>query len=548
MFHEHNDPAQPQQNTQKATANYYLAQAGRAVESHDLLLGMHLYLAAFEEIVQAEQPDESLALATLEKAWQLAMDIQERSMAEYIYERLELFVDQEQLEEYADSLQNLALTKLDELGLSSDDIRDMANMLNDELFTGELPPFMDVSQLGPGGEEILEMISQAARAELAEMALAAEEGSAQTQDPKPSDNMPQKVNPVAPHDDEAPKQEKPAPHAAHDDSRPRVRLRTAKHHTKEAQEEVPATQPRALDELDGYTRARAAIRDYGFGMEATQAGKELMKSLSEAYGIEHPPATQTVVFKAASRKDASIFMSAVATDMQLPLVRMTVEEGPQGIPMLCMMSTQEVSPRRSGGRLPSLDTGVLILEDIDQWGPMVLDHMLNEDMEAQGLTAQQAIRGIQEALGFVRLAVQNPQCYVFASVDADNDLTDSFFDWLEPIEVFEIDLPTIHERYELIHSLSLVHPVLARLNLGEIVAFTNKMSREDIRAAVADALELSYKESLKQHRFVGLTRAQLAFCIAAYQPLDSEEYALLEQIAVADFLDDISNIDDVLKR
>ena len=48
-------------------------------------------------------------------------------------------------------------------------------------------------------------------------------------------------------------------------------------------------------------------------------------------------------------------------------------------------------------------------------------------------------------------------------------------------------------------------------------------------------------------RYVPVTRENLFEKLAAYQPLDSEEYLALEEAVVKDFRADLEHIDDLLK-
>ena len=70
----------------------YLARAARACEEGDSVLGMHLYLAAYEKAVADPEIADGMALSGLREAWNLACDLKERSMAEYVFEKLEPYL------------------------------------------------------------------------------------------------------------------------------------------------------------------------------------------------------------------------------------------------------------------------------------------------------------------------------------------------------------------------------------------------------------------------------------------------------------------------
>ena len=62
-----------------------------------------------------------------------------------------------------------------------------------------------------------------------------------------------------------------------------------------------------------------------------------------------------------------------------------------------------------------------------------------------------------------------------------------------------------------------------------------------------EAIEEAYKASLVARRYVPVTADNLFDKLAAYQPLDSDEYRALEDAVVRDFRRDLDHLDDLLK-
>ena len=116
----------------------YLSRAQYAVESGDRILGIHLYLAAFEQSILENIVPSEESVNGMRAAWDLAVDARQHSLAEYIFEKLKPFVSAEELSRKADQLQDVALDRLEEFGFSREAIEDMAEMINDDLFN--LPP------------------------------------------------------------------------------------------------------------------------------------------------------------------------------------------------------------------------------------------------------------------------------------------------------------------------------------------------------------------------------------------------------------------------
>ena len=76
----------------------YLNSAEQAAEQGNLMLALHLYLAAFERGQAAEGavPSEA-AIAGLKRAWRLACTLKERSIAEYVFERMEPYLSSDEV-------------------------------------------------------------------------------------------------------------------------------------------------------------------------------------------------------------------------------------------------------------------------------------------------------------------------------------------------------------------------------------------------------------------------------------------------------------------
>ena len=105
----------------------YLSRAQYAAESGDRILGIHLYLAAFEQSILENIVPSEESVNGMRAAWDLAVDARQHSLAEYIFEKLKPFVSAEELSRKADQLQDVALDRLEEFGFSREAIEDMAS-------------------------------------------------------------------------------------------------------------------------------------------------------------------------------------------------------------------------------------------------------------------------------------------------------------------------------------------------------------------------------------------------------------------------------------
>ena len=123
----------PFQDSRSNSSQAYLKRAASAVAEGDSVLGIHLYLAAYERALRESIMPGEEVLEGMSKAWDLAIKTKKRSLAEYIFEKLEPYWDSNEVSRHADELQRLAFDKLEEYGFDRDAIEGMADMVNQDL-------------------------------------------------------------------------------------------------------------------------------------------------------------------------------------------------------------------------------------------------------------------------------------------------------------------------------------------------------------------------------------------------------------------------------
>ena len=132
------------------TPENYLSRAIAAREAGDARLALHLFLAAFEQSAEASEVPSEDAIGGLKQAWSMACSTKERALAEYIFERLEPYLTNDEAEACAAQLQGLAFDRLAEFGISRDDLEELS-----EAFSGDMagmmmaPPMMLPRPAGP---------------------------------------------------------------------------------------------------------------------------------------------------------------------------------------------------------------------------------------------------------------------------------------------------------------------------------------------------------------------------------------------------------------
>ncbi len=509
MF-ENGANSSPSQNDEyHSSSAEYLRRAAQACASGDAVLGMHLYLAAFE---QAQHDDDPLpadeALGGLKQAWRLACKLKERSIAEYVFERLEPYLTMDETTRYAEQLQDLAFDKLEEYGLTREDLEDMTDMISQDFLGLGGAPLMKVEHvMAPplgAGVAVEEAPSAAGSA-----------AAATVEDPS--------GGAIA---------EAPVEEGSEDAAGPDERA------------VVSTMESVSYSEIVGYGEAVSIMRDFGVGMQQDPDFQKLVGMLNDRHGLDRMPASDALLFRSPAREDANRFMAATLGELGLPAIRMHMEENLQGMPVLCVMAQADCQPKLNAARNAFEGEGVLMLEDLDLWVSPLAEYS-NDDFG--GFLMASLSRGAREAIALIRSAVENPDVFVLASASEAGEIDPFFYDLLEPLSVIDIDYPTASERADIWMEIARDHPSLRGIDRAALVRYSSQMPRFDIYMAAREAIEEAYKASLVARRYLPVTADNLFDKLAAYQPLDSDEYRALEEAVVSDFRRELEHLEDLLK-
>ena len=94
----------PFQDSRSNSSQAYLKRAASAVAEGDSVLGIHLYLAAYERALRENIMPGQEVIEGMGKAWELALATKQRSLAEYIFEKLEPYWNSDEVSKHADEL------------------------------------------------------------------------------------------------------------------------------------------------------------------------------------------------------------------------------------------------------------------------------------------------------------------------------------------------------------------------------------------------------------------------------------------------------------
>lgn len=534
----------PSQDNSFNDSSDYLKRAAFAVESGDQLLGIHLYLAAFEQSLLENMVPSDETLGGMRKAWDLAVAARQHSLAEYIFEKLRPYVSPDELAHKADELQDIALDRLEEFGFSREAIEDMAQLINDDLMglspnlmyryekEGAPSPFSMFDFGSSSNEEALDSLLEAA---------ADRESEEASEKPTTNDSKDEAAT-------EKPSKDEPLELSAF----PLPSLKGAKvahvdltGRKKERKKKKP--EPTFdYSTIKGFSRAIEKMSRLGVGRMRDPQFKEFVKMLNFRHGVSRMPQLGTLVFSSPAREDANYFMVATVGEMGIPAVRMRMDHNIQGQSVLCVMASSDSLITPTGQNRLGVDgPAALILEDLDLWD---LPWM---DMGAPDLPdflQMQLSRGAREAMSFIQSALENPEVTVLISASNLEALDALFGPLLGLYRVVDLEYPNDEERKEIWRHAQSEHPSMRGLDVAKLVPFSKGLSRFELYTVITESVEEAYRRSVAKDCFCAVRSDDVYLRLSTFHDLDSQEYKDIETLIVQHFHRSMNHIDDLLKE
>lgn len=576
------------QNAHSNSSQAYLQRAASAVEEGDIVLGIHLYLAAYERALRENRIPSEAVLEGMTKAWDLAIRAKQRSLAEYIFEKLEAFWTPEEMARHAQELQELAFDKLEEYGLDRSLVEDMADMVSQDLmdatddvlyrYDGDvvdntaLPLKRSAKNGQPSSKAENDKLNEASvKGSVSSGAeqKAANQGSQSNPSDDPASVSKEKdivaLNSAAltsssseernggVHNEDNAGVDKGAleiesavipsdsPLAAAFAQLTNLATGAASKETQEAPQ-----QQFNYRNLVGFDKAIASMAKLGVGRAKDPEFAQFLEMLNFRHGMPGMPGLGTLIFRSPAREDANCFMVATVGELGLPAVRMRLDRNAMGQVVLCVMASPNFKARLSGVSRSGFDSPtVVVLEDLDLWDLPFFDGSFDD---VQSLLTIQLSRGAREALALVQAALTSPEATVLISASEPSEIDPFFWDLIGDHRFVDIDLPDEDERRKIWLSEQSQHPSMRGLNRGQLVDFSRGLSRFEIYAISNESVEEAYRESVAQNTFCAVETDKVLMRLSNFQPLESEEYKRMEDLAVDHFRKELANIDDLLEE
>jgi hypothetical protein len=475
------------------SATFYLEAAQIALVSGQPRLAIYLYCAAFEVESTCDTVVSSRVIEGLRKAWDIACEHGDRSIAESILSDLAPFNSAEQNEQATMRLQGLALGQLEDMGVTEDDLAHIAGALSHEMLATESAKLLDSLQ------SALEQLA---------LPIEGEERSKAIQK-LPSANV-----------------------AA---ASPQNGLARISRELRDLNKRRSGRdgQQQALDfaALVGYDQALEHMRRFGFYASDDDKRRRFVEQSAAMHGVSRLSLDGTFLFFGATHEDVALFAHATAGEVGVPVLHITVDLDGQGNGTIKL-----AGPFRHGlfGGPPDPTDMVtpctVLIENVDLLQKM----FVNEQQAIQRFSGKPSTmmgnrgRSMQaEITGYLRVLRQKPGVVMMATAQRADTLAEPLRSLLGPIHEIEIANPCESERRALLYRFAGEHPSFAELDVNRLAYLSEGLSRKELTSAVHAAAEAAHRESLRTGTY---SRVDIGDVLVQFAPLIDHESPLYQQV------------------
>jgi hypothetical protein len=486
-----NQEREPHSGFEKS-ATFYLEAAQIALVSGQPRLAVYLYCAAFEVESTCDTVVSGRVIEGLRKAWDIACEHGDRSIAESILSDLAPFNSAEQNEQATMRLQGLALGQLEEMGVSEDDLAQIAGALSHEMLTTESAKLLDSLQ------SALEQFGSSVEAEERSQAI-------------------QKLPPFG------------------GGATPQAGLARIGRELRQLNNRKPVRdeQQQAFDfaALVGYDRALEHMRRFGFYASDDDGRRRFVEQSAAMHGVSRLSLDGTFLFYGTTHEDVALFAHATAGEVGIPVLHITVDLDAQGNGTIKL-----AGPFRHGlfGGPPDLmdmaTPCTVLIENVDLLQQMFVNEQRAIQRFAGKPSAMMGNRGRSmqaEITSYLRVLRDKPGIVMMATAKQPNALTEPLRSLLGPIHEVEIANPLEDERRALLYRFAGEHPSFAELDIHRIAHLSDGLSRRELASAAHAAAEAAHRESLRTGTY---SRVTIGDVLAQFAPLIDHESPLYQQV------------------
>lgn len=566
-------------NSFEKSATFYLEAAHMALLNGQPRLAIHLYRAAFEVESTYGTIISSAVIEGLRKAWDLACELSDRSIAESLFSDLSTYNSHEQNEQASMRLQTLALNQLEDMGVTENDLESIATAISHELMSSDHENLFDslksmLEQLGltpvdeDGGDfqAIREALPELPEIQglpeiqrlpgipgLPALPAASSPFDSDTKSPKvarPGDAKPSDAKP----DGAKPTDIKPG------SARPELPVPTQKGLAKIDQqlrefrnrknETVAPGRQLNYETLAGYQNAMERMREFGFVSQADERERSFVERAAVMHGVSKLSLDDTFLFIGSSRDDTFLFAQATAGEINIPVFHVSIDLDSQGNGTIKL-----IGPFKRGffGAPPDImdmaTPCVVLIENLDYLQKMFNNEQIAIQRHGGKLRSMMPGgpgmgRSMQaEVSGYLWALHQRPGVVTMATAQSIDGLKEPLLSMLSPLNRIEILPPSHDERHDILCTFAAEHPSFAELDLERIAHLSEGISRSELVRASHTAVEEAYRESLRTGSYQKVALGGVMVQFAPYIKHNSPLYEQIEDEAVAQFSLDLEEGD-----
>ncbi len=508
-----------------------LSRARQADREGRSSLAFHLYIAAFEELeASAGTSRRQEARDALNAAWDIALSLGDRRLAETALEKLMPYLGPEEAANDAKKLANLAMSDLNALGIDPSNLSQMPDL---SALMSSLPPEVaemidsdELNNLLTGGTGFNVKVDDEGPLD---------QGAARSEHPAGPDQASQsEVGPVGSgaqtpevpklHGAAAPGMVPGNAFAGGNDFAAAARqflsgmmgggMSNLPFGNVNAQPAQPKLPPLRFSDVPGFSDLKQVLRSYGIGINPnSELGHQAEDDL-HYHGITGQVALPAIVIRVPEGTDLTRLIAAAAGEMGVPFGQISVS--PTGAPAR-RHQPQEVSIRVRGDIAPTRP------------GEMPADCLLfldNADRWPSGLASR--MRRIGD---FVSSIAAQPGSAVILTVTGDAMPPRDLYNRLGPeVQVVAALPPSVTERYAAWTQIAAAHPSAGDIDVALLAMVSDGMMPDTFEDAVHDAATDAWRLGMKEHERHQVSTIDVLGRLADYAPDEAARERILSVV------------------
>ena len=457
----------------------YLDAARKAVEEGRCKLAFHLFMAAYEvSVAHGEMPPDDV-LDGMREAWRLALEYGDKPAAELVFTDISPLIDESEAEEMSNTLQDMMVTQLRDMGVSDDKI---------EQITSFQPAEDDEMDAGDGAEFLngLAMLMRGVAGVDATGGFAAASDDQLQGDPQQN--------------------------------------RTG------------------YTALVGYDTALQSMCAYGFDTGNDEAYRQFVQESSVFHGIDGMSLYDPFLFYGPSREDVYEFAEATAFEIGNPVFGLHVRTNDEGVWTIRLSGPfrRGLFGMSDPTDIPTPCT--FIIENIDILQDFI-KMALGAERRFEGEMGAQGSRMYTEMLGYIHTVMGKPGVFPILTAQKSIELKGPFGELFGKCSRILVDNPTVEERKAVWNSFAIEHTSFSEIDIDRLSTLSEGISRHNMVMAGKSAVKDAYQESLTSNDYRFVSISDVLFEMVPFASDGDKISSVIEDAAAEAFVDGLGDFE-----